>query len=102
MLVFAAGILAIAFSASITAVEIGLSCGENCRRVTALGGLIDSAPNVMLVGHLPFMSRLAAWLITGSIEPPVFAFQNGGIVCLKENPDAGGWVIAWSLSPNIG
>ena len=70
--------------------------------VTALGGLIDSAPNVMLVGHLPFMSRLAAWLITGSIEPPVFAFQNGGIVCLKENPDAGAWMIAWSLMPRIG
>ena len=70
--------------------------------VTALGGLIDSAPNVMLVGHLPFMSRLTSWLITGSIEPPVFAFQNGGIVCLKENPGADAWVIAWSLMPHIG
>ena len=70
--------------------------------VTALGGLIDSAPNVMLVGHLPFMARLTSWLITGSIEPPVFAFQNGGIVCLKENHEAGGWVIAWSLMPHIG
>ena len=70
--------------------------------VTALAGLVDAAADVMLVGHLPFMQRLTAWLITGSIEPPVFQFQNGGIVCLKENPDAGGWVIAWSLSPNIG
>ena len=34
--------------------------------------------------------------------PPVFAFQNGGIVCLKENPEAGGWMIAWSLMPHIG
>ncbi len=70
--------------------------------VTALGGLIDSAGDVMLVGHLPFMQRLAAWLITGSIEPPVFRFQNGGIVCLRENPEQGGWVIVWSLMPNIG
>ena len=70
--------------------------------VTALGGLIDSADNVMLVGHLPFMQRLTSWLITGSIEPPVFKFQNGGIVCLKEIPELGGWMIAWSLMPNIG
>ncbi|MGD9096910.1 MAG: phosphohistidine phosphatase SixA [Desulfobacterales bacterium] len=70
--------------------------------VTALSGLIDSSADIMLVGHLPFMQRLAAWLITGSIEPPVFKFQNGGIVCLKEYPEAGGWVIAWSLMPNIG
>ena len=70
--------------------------------VTALGGLIDSAANVMLVGHLPSMARLTSWLITGSIEPPVFAFQNGGIVCLQENIEAGGWVIAWSLMPHIG
>ena len=70
--------------------------------VTALAGVIESAADLMLVGHLPFMERLAAWLITGSIEPPVIKFQNGGIVCLKENPDPGGWVIAWSLMPNIG
>ncbi|MBL0713476.1 MAG: phosphohistidine phosphatase SixA [Desulfosarcina sp.] len=70
--------------------------------VTALGGLIDSTPDVMLVGHLPFMQRLASWLITGSIDPPVFKFQNGGIVCLKKNPDQGGRVIAWSLMPHIG
>lgn len=70
--------------------------------VTAMGGLIDTAPNVMLVGHLPFMPRLTSWLITGSIEPPVFQFQNGGIVCLQENADLGGWVIVWSLMPNIG
>ncbi len=70
--------------------------------VTALAGVIESAPDLMLVGHLPFMERLTAWLITGSIEPPVIKFQNGGIVCLKENPDPGGWVIAWSLMPNIG
>ncbi len=70
--------------------------------VTALAGVIDSAPDLMLVGHLPFMERFAAWLITGSIEPPVIKFQNGGIVCLKEIQDPGGWVIAWSLMPNIG
>lgn len=55
----------------------------------------------MLVGHLPFMERLTAYLITGSIERPVFRFQNGGIVCLDETPDKQSWVIKWSLMPHI-
>lgn len=56
----------------------------------------------MIVGHLPFMARLTSYLIIGAIEPPVFKFQNGGIVCLaKESPDSS-WIIQWTLSPQIG
>ncbi len=58
--------------------------------------------NQMLVGHLPFMERLTSYLITGAIEPPVFKFQNGGIVCLDKHPDTQTWVIKWALMPNIG
>lgn len=70
--------------------------------VTALSGLIDSKPDLMLVGHLPFMERLTGWLITGDADQPVFKFQNGGIVCLDRLTDSNQWVITWSLSPNIG
>ena len=70
--------------------------------VTALAGLIDSKENLMLVGHLPFMSRLCAWLLTGDSEKPVFQFQNGGIVCLKHPPESSDWIIAWALMPQIG
>jgi len=60
-----------------------------------------SADNVMLVGHLPFMERLAAFLITGQKEKPVFRFQNGGIVCLERFQDTDAWAIKWALMPNI-
>ena len=50
--------------------------------VTAVSDSIDSTEDRMLVGHLPFMERLTAYLITGSIERPVFKFQNSGIVLL--------------------
>lgn len=70
--------------------------------VTAMAGLIDSKPDLMLVGHLPFMERLTGWLITGDAGQPVFKFQNGGIVCLDRPAESGKWVIKWSLSPNIG
>ena len=58
--------------------------------------------NIMIVGHLPFMERLISYLITGDAERPVFRFQNGGIVCLDQEPEARGWVIKWTLMPEIG
>jgi len=63
---------------------------------------IDPDENVMLVGHLPFMERMTAFLITGSIDKPVFKFQNSGIVCLDKDPEKQGWVILWALMPKIG
>lgn len=63
----------------------------------------DPAGRVMLVGHLPFMERLAALMVTGSAARPVFRFQNGGIVCLDIYPGtARDWVIRWALMPHVG
>lgn len=63
---------------------------------------LDPAEHIMLVGHLPFMERMTAYLITGSIDKPILKFQNSGIVCLDKVPDTGSWVILWALLPNIG
>jgi phosphohistidine phosphatase len=62
-------------------------------------GLKDE--DLMLVGHLPFMESLAAYLVTGSTEKPIFKFQNGGIVALTINPDTQAWIIKWALMPHI-
>ena len=70
--------------------------------VTDYAKAIDSTENRMLVGHLPFMERMTAYLITGSFERPVFKFQNSGIVCLDKDPETQAWVIKWTLMPNIG
>jgi phosphohistidine phosphatase len=63
---------------------------------------IDPLENIMLVGHLPFMERLTSFLIMGSIDKPVFKFQNSGIVCLDKDPEAQAWTIRWALMPKIG
>jgi len=68
----------------------------------AFAGRVSAAENMMLVGHLPFMEKLASHLITGSPDRPVFMFQNGGIVCLDIHPATGTWVILWALMPHIG
>jgi phosphohistidine phosphatase len=70
--------------------------------VAAYAADIDPAEDIMLVGHLPFMERMAAFLITESIDNPVFKFQNSGIVCLDKDPQAQTWVIQWALMPKIG
>jgi phosphohistidine phosphatase len=69
--------------------------------VADFAGTINSAENRMFVGHLPFMERLTAYLITGSVDKPVIKFQNSGIVCLDEDPDSRLWVVKWALMPNI-
>jgi phosphohistidine phosphatase len=70
--------------------------------VTAIAAELRPDDGLMLVGHLPFMSRLAAYLVSGRIEPPVFRFQNSGIVCLDRQPDDSNWQMVWTLMPHIG
>ncbi len=70
--------------------------------VTVFSDRLDSTADTMVVGHLPFMEKLVAYLITGTPDKPVFKFQNAGIVCLDSDPDSESWVIRWTLMPNIG
>ncbi len=61
----------------------------------------DPDGNIMLVGHLPFMEKLASYLITGNETPAVVKFQNGGIVCLDKLPEEDTWHVRWSLVPYL-
>jgi phosphohistidine phosphatase len=56
--------------------------------------------NVMIVGHLPFLGRLAALLLTGNADKEVVAFQFGCVVCLNGN-DAGRWKLEWMIVPKL-
>jgi len=70
--------------------------------VKAFAERLEVRDDLMIVGHLPFMERLTSYLITGDMEKPVLKFQNGGIVCLDEGAEGKGWVIKWTLMPEIG
>lgn len=69
--------------------------------VTSVASEIPNEHDIMLVGHLPFMERMASYLITGDIEKKVIKFQNAGIVCLDREPETGDWFIKWALMPYI-
>jgi len=59
--------------------------------------LANEERNIMLVGHLPFLSRLVGLLVTGDPERSPVAFRNSGIVCLEREED--GWRVRWYLTP---
>ncbi len=59
--------------------------------------LTREEPNIMLVGHLPFLSRLAGLLINGDPENSPVDFRNSGVVCLERTAD--GWQVRWRLTP---
>ena len=62
--------------------------------------LVEQAERpVMLVGHLPHLSRLAAALISGAPEKEVVKFRMAGVVCLGLSN--AGWAVNWALTPDI-
>lgn len=54
---------------------------------------------VMLVGHLPHLSRLASLLLAGAPEPAVVRFRNAGIVHLSHAD--GRWTLEWTVTPEL-
>lgn len=54
----------------------------------------------MIIGHLPFMERLASYLLTGDLELTVIKFQNAGIICL-DKIENNNWFIKWTIMPNV-
>ncbi len=64
------------------------------------GRLADADEDLMLVGHLPHMSKLSALLLTDNAEQPVIRFQMGGVICL-ERDEEGRWSVAWLVVPEM-
>jgi phosphohistidine phosphatase len=62
--------------------------------------LAGETANLMLVGHLPHLSRLVSRLLGLSADRPAVQFQMGGLVRLDRS-DAGNWVIRWILTPDL-
>ncbi|MHC4483443.1 MAG: phosphohistidine phosphatase SixA [Planctomycetota bacterium] len=69
--------------------------------VTALRDeLATTEQDIMIVGHLPFLSKLASLLLAGSESANAVAFKNGGVVCLQRGED-NRWQIDWMVTPEL-
>ncbi len=56
--------------------------------------------NLLLVGHLPHLDKLASILLCGRDTGGAVVFQNACIVCLNRG-EAGSWSLAWAVIPDL-
>ncbi len=64
--------------------------------VERLAGLRE---DVMLVGHLPHLARLAGLLLSGDAGREAVQFKNAGVLCLERGKD--GWGVCWMVHPTL-
>jgi len=62
--------------------------------------LSEADDDLMIVGHMPFMARLASALLLGDESGEPVVFQQGGVVCLRRGDDAR-WQVAWMIVPEL-
>ena len=92
----------------------GLRLHEPAREAPGLGpldevapvaeGLASEARDVLIVGHLPHVSRLASLLVFGDADREAFAFRQGGVLCLEGDDEADGparWNVRWMVVPEL-
>ncbi len=65
---------------------------------TAASVLAESLPT-LVVGHLPHLSRLASFLLTGDPERALVRMPPGAIAFLSS--DDGPWRLSWLLPPDL-
>jgi phosphohistidine phosphatase len=77
----------------------GLAPKDDVRPVAEL--LDRESRPLMLVGHRPFLDRLAGLLVASDSTRTVVQFQKGGIVCLERDAESGSWAVVWALTPEL-
>ena len=57
--------------------------------------------SIAIVGHLPFLDKLASLLVAGSESVGVIAFQYAGVVRLVPKGQGEGYRVRWVLAPEL-
>ena len=60
--------------------------------------LAVATEDTMIVGHMPFLGKLASLLLTGYESGEVIAFRNAGVICL-ERTSGNRWHVEWIVTP---
>ena len=76
----------------------GLRPKDDLRPVAEL--LERATRPLMLVGHRPFLERLAGLLLAEDEGRSVVSFQKGGLVCLTRN-ESRAWAVEWIITPDL-
>ena len=62
--------------------------------------LMETQEDVMIVGHLPFLAKLATTLMGGAEEESFVGFKQGGVVCLEKGEE-NTWRLGWMIIPEL-
>jgi len=81
------------------AVEIATYLAPNDDPSVCSASLAAMHDDVMLVGHLPYLERLAGLLICGDACREPVCFRNGGVLCLERREH--GWSVLWQVNPTL-
>ena len=69
--------------------------------VDAIKDKISAADaDIMIIGHLPFLPKLASLLLTGRQSANILNFKNAGVVALSCH-EKSHWQLDWLLTPQI-
>jgi len=61
----------------------------------------DPSGAIALVGHLPFLDRLAGVLVVGDQDAHPVRFHNAGLVKLVPDEDGQRYSVEWILTPDL-
>lgn len=60
--------------------------------------LQNQTEDLMIVGHLPHLEKLASLLVGNDEEKKIVEFQQGGVVCLEKTEN---WSVRWVITPDL-
>ncbi len=64
------------------------------------GRLSKMNEDILIVGHLPYLNKLASLLICRDKESSLINFEMGSIVCLKRLEEFQ-WMVEWMMKPGM-
>ena len=83
--------------------DVEISFKEGLKPNDPIVGIVDdmnaAQKNTMLVGHLPFMDKMAAFLLDRSHDSSGLVFRTATVVCF-ERIEKDKWTLLWTVSPD--
>jgi len=76
----------------------GLAPNDDASIIIAELSRLESS-SVMIVGHLPHLSKLTSQLLTGNPDHKLIELAAAAILCLSGGPKQ--WVIEWMIAPHL-
>ncbi len=69
------------------------------------GALSGTRADLMLVGHLPHLNRLASLLVAGDADGELFSFSECGVILLRRREGGARnqvvWTVEWMFGPEL-